>query len=332
MASLLTLPTEIRSRILLHALNARRDPPSQPTKDHRTLYDDIPYTSWRVYVYQEDRETHTRPNSTALKINHTLDISMLNEVDLYPTWTCIPHLTTKISTLHATVRLFGHIITLNNAANQTGDGGHLGFHWSFYALLERFLAYGAVPEKIDTDGRYAHNSHIGSHRHRANPLFPRRDIHIDELILDIRDAEKNMWFPDDEVTYRDWRRQHHNGWYWHDESAMPEALSAYKPRPEWIAIHLCREIMLLLSDDYHYGPYGDILRRCVGRIRVVMGRKVVRAFGVRGLWRGGLGWGMGVGGRLSGLRVGGGDGGSVLGLAERIMRRIPGTLAMLMLA
>lgn len=81
------------------------------------------------------------------KLDYVVDIAVKNELDLFLTWQSVPPLETHISTLYSNVRLFGPIIDSRTIGRQLGDGGWTGFHWSFFAALERFLRYGPVREK-----------------------------------------------------------------------------------------------------------------------------------------------------------------------------------------
>ncbi|KAL5041557.1 hypothetical protein BDW71DRAFT_164489 [Aspergillus fruticulosus] len=298
MFALLDLPTEIRTLILQYALLARRDPPSSPSKTNRSLFKDLPYRSWRYRLYQEHTEKHCPSNALPLLLtsrqiysetraildlpacetNYHLDISMLNEIDLYPTWLCVPQATAKVSTLYADIRLFGHIISLNEAAHQTGDGGHLGFHWSFYALLERFLAYGPVSEKKDRDGKFRNESGRGSFRTRDNPMFTDRHVTIDTLILSISDAETQFSLPPSDVHFREWWGQHHNQFLFRNENDAPVGLAKYRSRPIWVAEHLGREIHCLLGMGSHHRPYGEILYERIRRIKILVEGELHREF------------------------------------------------------
>ncbi|KAL4996692.1 hypothetical protein BDV10DRAFT_186930 [Aspergillus recurvatus] len=155
---------------------------------------------------------------------------MLNEIDLYATWLCVPQLTAKVSTLHADVRLFGRIISLNDAAHQTGDGGHFGFHWSFYALLERFLECGRVSEKKDRNGQSSNKSGR-SLQTPENPMFTDRHITINRLILVISDAETHFPLPPPDVQYRRWWGQHHIQFLCQNGNDAPVGLAKHRSRP-----------------------------------------------------------------------------------------------------
>lgn len=57
------------------------------------------------------------------------------------TWLSVPWLTNRVHELNLDIRLLGHILAAAQASELKGCGGCLGFHWSFYHILERVLLY-----------------------------------------------------------------------------------------------------------------------------------------------------------------------------------------------
>ncbi|KAL3474439.1 hypothetical protein BJX99DRAFT_248236 [Aspergillus californicus] len=212
--------------------------------------------SWRCTAYSEQRGTHSPSNCLSLLLtclqlsaetqhvsdhlasnDYHLEIALLTDTELFPTWLCVPKLMTQLSTLHVDLRLFGHIIADDDVRLQVGCGGHLGFHWSFYALLERFLTYGPVDEK-----KYDKKPHPEYSILRNNPTFSDRNITIRTLVLDISSAEQNLPFPGPEST----------------------------PRPEWIAAYMEGEIEALIGLHYDWAKYAKILYQRIGKIRMLV--------------------------------------------------------------
>ncbi|KNG87790.1 hypothetical protein ANOM_004633 [Aspergillus nomiae NRRL 13137] len=211
MPSLLDLPLELRELIIELVLKDQRIPPAAPSQSNRGSFRDMGYRAWRQIIYYERRQSHCPYNASGLiRTNHqlseetlatldrissspyVLDVSVLNDVGLYPTWLSVPRLTHRVSTLHVNVRLFGHILSRDSARSQVGDGGHLGFQWSFYALLERFIRYGPVDGKTSRE---------------EDPMYIHRDMTVKTLVLDFQSAESGLFFPPDEVDYRWWWRR-----------------------------------------------------------------------------------------------------------------------------
>lgn len=277
MPSLMDLPPELQTLIIERVVLEHREPPSTPSKTGRIGFEDMKYLSWERNIYHEPRPTHNQSNSGSLlltnqrlsaitqtvlariqRINYTLDISVLNDVELYPTWVYVPRLTNRVSTLTVDVRLFGHVISREDARAQVGDGGRLGIQWSFYALLERFLRYGPVGEKK--------GKKPGTGYFRDNPEYDDREVVIDTLVLDFESAERVLSFPPAQVGYNRW-----SGWL-HvrapRQSRGSLQLSDYTTRPEWCAAHLMGEITAILDMDYHTALYGMILYEQIGRIQI----------------------------------------------------------------
>ncbi|KAJ5577594.1 uncharacterized protein N7459_006558 [Penicillium hispanicum] len=284
MPSLLRLPFELRELIIQQVVQGCHAPPA-PSKSNRADFQDIKYRAWLDGpggIYHERRSTHCPSNSLPLLLTcrqlsaetqsfldrtgstYILDISVLDEVDLLPTWLAVPRITNRVSTLRVNVRLFGHIISTEAARQQSGTGGHLGFHWSFYALLERFLQYGPVDEKKRPSQ--------GNGPLAANPNFDDRDVTVKTLVLDFQSAEPKFPFPPDEVSYRRWRSQHFvmRRSRWHGE------LEEYKTPPQWPSTYLFFQIHALLSMGYHTALYGKILYERIGKIYLLVDGKPER--------------------------------------------------------
>ncbi|OGM41681.1 hypothetical protein ABOM_009960 [Aspergillus bombycis] len=275
MPSLLDLPLELRELIIELVLKDQRMPPATPSKANRADFRDMGYRAWRRVIYYERRQSHCPNNASGLiRANHQLseetlatldrissapyilDLSVLNDVALYPTWLSVPRLTHRVSTLHVNVRLFGHILSRDAARSQVGDGGHLGFQWSFYALLERFIRYGPVDEKTSR---------------KEAPMDVDRDVTVKTLVLDFQSAESELSFPPDEVDYRWWwRRQYRQDPRPGTEAGVNFELSDHKTRPEWFAKYLSGHIYALLGMTYHTAEYGKILYERIGAIKVLV--------------------------------------------------------------
>ncbi|KAJ5356890.1 hypothetical protein N7517_011499 [Penicillium concentricum] len=210
MPSLMDLPQEIRVMIFEDVLHGHRTPPIYPSKLNMVDFPDMHYKAniEPLRPYHEQRDTHSPSNSLPLllasrqvsmetqsilnrmrKTTYVLDISVLNDLDLFSTWISVPRLTTRLSTLHVDIRLFGRIITTKEACDQIGCGGRYGFHWSFYALLERFLRYGPVGAKKGRTSDY------------GNPSYKNRHISVENLILDFRSAETELPYPSHEKRH-----------------------------------------------------------------------------------------------------------------------------------
>lgn len=250
MSRILELPFELRALIIGHVLYSQASPPiTPPLPADAVKFNDLNYKAWgkspsAYYMQHSTAEIlnslpllltnrqlaiETRSILESRKPDYILDISVQDEVTLFLTWLSVPCLTTRIATLHANVRLFGPIISQRAVYCQLGDGGRLGFHWTFYAALERFLRYGPVGEK-----RHSGKEEDESSRYFGRDVeeFKDRGIIVDTLILDFLSAEEELSFPPHDATYQTW-------WFRHSgrdrfvRSELSETLSCYTPRPEW---------------------------------------------------------------------------------------------------
>ncbi|PYH86692.1 hypothetical protein BO82DRAFT_349866 [Aspergillus uvarum CBS 121591] len=286
MSRLLNIPIELRKLIIDHVLYTSLSPPVAPLSLDGAEYRDMSYKAWvsgggGIYYTQKSKlsssdclallltnrqlSTETLDILEHRKVDYALDISVQDDLKLFLTWLSVPRLTTHVSTLYAHVRLFGHTIEQHIARRQVGDGGRLGFHWSFYAALERFLRYGPVGEK----------KRKGEEADTKN--FQDRGIAIETLVLDFRSAELELAFPPEDVSYKHW-------WFWHcgrdirSRNAGLEPLSSYKTRPEWLCKYLKQEIGGLLHMSYYTARYGELLYEHIGTIRMLVDGQLVHEF------------------------------------------------------
>ncbi|KAL4808598.1 hypothetical protein BDV18DRAFT_157541 [Aspergillus unguis] len=287
----LSLPVEVRSLILEQALIAQHEPPASPSKENRVVYQDIDYRAWKHRAYSQDRSTHRPPNCLALLLTchqisaetkailslrkahlheYHLDISVLNEEEVYPTWTCVPQLTTHVVTLNADIRLFGHILSTASTRYQTHNG-RFAFEWPLYAILERFLQYGAVGDKQQDIRMQDENTGMRQLRSRYRKTdFIDRGITVDMLILDVSSAETQYPLPPREVDFEDWDA-------WHDNGGIGK-LDRYASRPEWIARYLKEYIDMLLKPDTAFTEFGSIMHDRIGSIVIVIDGEVQYEF------------------------------------------------------
>lgn len=287
MLSLLTIPAELRALVITQALYNRETPPSTPSETDRTDFQDIDYRAWRscTSIYHEQRGQHCPSNALPLlltnrqlsaetqalidierqksNLQYHLDISVLNDYHLFVTWLSVPWISNRLDSLAVDIRIFGHILSQGTARSLSGDGGRLGFHWSFYAILERFLRYGPVDEKkMETPE--------DSTRYRRNPTFEDRDLTVKELTLYIDSAEDTLSFPPDSIDYPRWNARQHGSPRFRS-SDNTDKLVKYRTRPEWLAKYLLAEIRGLLYMGYHTAEYGRILYERIGTLRIVVG-------------------------------------------------------------
>lgn len=290
--TLINLPCEILILIIKYALQDPPLPPLEPCEANRIIFKDMKSQAWQGgcgKIYHEKQFKYglsgrlpllltNRHLSTLTKWawerfdgNYVLDIALRDDLDLYPTWLCIPAAKGQRNALLVDIRLFGHAISPDMAKGQTRDDESVGFHRSFYRLLERFLCYGAVgdlgdPEIQDDD---TDTSSISFSKTYPQTTFEDLDIAIQTLFIDVTSVATEFKFPPDEadnIWNLRWFRQHKGDVY--------DGLDSYATRPEWVAGTLARQLSQLLSMTYHTAQHGRILYERIGRINLLVNGKL----------------------------------------------------------
>lgn len=292
MPSLMDLPLEIRAIIFKEVINGHRTPPISPSKLNMVHLLDMEYKAniSRFQPYYEQRDTHSPSNSLSLLLtsrqvstetqwilnrtnnNYVLDISVLNDLDLFATWVSVPQLTTRLSTLHVDIRLFGHMITSKEGRNQIGCGGRLGFHWSFYAILERFLRYGPVGVKKEHTNDWGDPCSYGN-----------RKICVENLILDFHSAETELPYPPDNLEYGAWMDKHGGGSQPINEQEEEAESLAYKTRPEWLLCYLENCFEFIIDMSYHAAEYGGFIYKRIGTISMLVDGRLKATIDLAGI-------------------------------------------------
>ena len=306
MPSLLDLPRELRDIIIADVLNTPRMPPAAPSKTNRADFIDFDHKATietrghghMGAIYHEQRGTQgifysqvsllltNRQISVETKsvmksrmrsarsssVDYILDLSVQNEMDLYPTWLQVPVITNRVSTLYVNVRLFGHLLPEEDAARFTNDGRVSGLRCSFYSLLERFLQYGPadkkpyIPEHTYGSVRFPLAGHYESEDH---------NVTVRNLILNFESAESELPFESgNRYGWSRFRRRHCDSYLGSDPREGPGNRDKYTTRPEWLAKFLAMEINYLLNMTFHTSRYGVLLHERIGTIRFLVDGKL----------------------------------------------------------
>ncbi|KAH7342516.1 hypothetical protein BKA65DRAFT_293137 [Rhexocercosporidium sp. MPI-PUGE-AT-0058] len=164
--SLLQIPRELRDKILsLVVLSTMVTPPESPDNPgDREELKDVKCNGWFAgcgVFYQKDTQMKGIPTlainqqlrsetlsiMTLLKLpglrSYKLDVMIVEDCDLWPTWLYVPTMTTRVEEVRATFRIHG-ASPRRYCGFSGGDGGPPVIVWSFYNLLERFLQVGPV--------------------------------------------------------------------------------------------------------------------------------------------------------------------------------------------
>ncbi|KAJ5587832.1 uncharacterized protein N7459_003597 [Penicillium hispanicum] len=243
-------------------------------------------------VYHEQRETH--PSNalpllltnhqisaetrciiqTAKKLNYILDLSVLNEVDLFPTWLSVPWISNQVDTLTVDVRLFGHILYPSPLCSIWDSRDTTEMDWGFFTLLERFLRYGPVGQK---------NGRLGLCPAQGFPVYDDRAVHFRTLILDCRSAEFGFSFPPESVAYQQWyASQDMRDFLSHIRNRPATAMEELATPPEWFAKCLRDELVTILYRRVDLALCGLIFYERVGSIRLLVDGAFYHEFNLAG--------------------------------------------------
>ncbi|KAK3080122.1 hypothetical protein LTS18_003065 [Coniosporium uncinatum] len=283
MSSLLGLPREIRDEIITFVLCSQKEPPEYQGDTSSVdgfdntgaEYADFRCQSWStggLLRHSTDSNTYTINASGLLlvnrqlraetlkvaskSLNYSLDMFLLNEIQLLPTWTCIPLLSQQAASVTATLRYQGHP-SGRRSGFRGGCCGPPPLVWSFYILLERFVKVGPIgPMKVE--------------KVKNRKVFRKavdRNICIKTLHIDIRtphdfpeNCELDPWPPTDESRERKRRARYHDapvnpGKYW-------------VMHPEEVLGFLQSYLSTLLSMCYHTAEFGALMYERVGTIEM----------------------------------------------------------------
>lgn len=174
----MTLPRELRDQICTHAILTPDTPPSITQSTEALLASRVQFKTpklraWSDVVYYEPNapnkastsllqvckqlraETQTTlANIAANPTSYALDLILLNETDLLPSWTSVPVATTRVNTVDVAFRISGAYDRKKRHPYQgfaAGCGAGPAIGWNLYAVLERFLRVGARGETHDED-------------------------------------------------------------------------------------------------------------------------------------------------------------------------------------
>ena len=277
MASLLGIPRELRDNIIELVLLFTHTPLDYPgaALQHRVPLIDIDYRSWEygpcnnLYEKQDfvptslplllvNRQLYAETRAALQRLpeghSYLLDVMLVDEAELWPTWLSVPVLVDRVDSVLAKFRIFGNQQNDYHSVLDPGDASPLQLVWCFYCLLERFLRRGPV----------------GQRRMRLAD----RNITIKTLTLDFLSPSDSTMRLRSTNEYRQWlksRSKLRGLWEQPDgnNSVVPSDM-----HPEWLMDFVSDYICMLLGMDYHMELYGKILYERVGVIRVCVDGKL----------------------------------------------------------
>ncbi|KAF2204301.1 hypothetical protein GQ43DRAFT_438029 [Delitschia confertaspora ATCC 74209] len=185
MPSFTALPPEIRDQICEHViLSPLNSPPPLTDPDQlpngrqsyqhpqlnswltrdEALYLPTPFTTTSTPLLLLSRQLHAGTTATLKRLqarahSYDLDIVLVDEKLLLPTWIRVPALTTSVSTVRVNFRIAGMFTETNGLQKKmpryrlsnfaAGCGGGPTMSWQLYSILERFFMVGPTGEGSD---------------------------------------------------------------------------------------------------------------------------------------------------------------------------------------
>lgn len=277
MANLMRLPSEVRALIIDLVIFSPRLVPSAPapeTKRKRAASDydsrswgsalqprasygpDLDYTanSTGLSLTSHQVRSETADRLSRRPVAYELDVVLVNEQYLDPTWNLIPSVSRHVDKITATFWPWG-CAKKRRTAFSGGDGGPPSIDWQLYSLLERFLWLGASPL-----------------RSPQAPLPRSKEYSIQ--LLEINVVAPALLAEDckliDYDAYMEWRDDH-----FRDSADMADRCTMH---PEYLARHIVLCIRKLLNMSYHTAWYGGIWYDSVGTITVNVDGKLLEKF------------------------------------------------------
>lgn len=290
MPSLLDLPRELRDIILDLVVStpavARPDLRNRyfTTAPDRTELDDLIYVSWTdstnvryaprspctnsLPLLLVNRQLHAETLDALHRLptrhSYELDVVIVDEEALYPTWISVPALSTRVDRVYTTIRMLGTSKTsIDRNAFCIGDNARLpppmaGY---FYSLLERFLACGPVGPRKDVPL-------LGLHRLDQDVFDADADISIKALDLDVltpTHVSRHLLAPPQTQIWELIRLRRDTG-------------VEFMLHPEYLVAFLWSLIEALLNMDLDMAPYGRLFYERVGTIRLLLDGEVQEAW------------------------------------------------------
>jgi hypothetical protein len=186
------------------------------------------------------------------KIDYDIDIIIVDQAELLPTWTRLPVLSSRVRSVKATFRIAGDFHLKESRSRKYsyrgfrgGDGGPNAIVWAFYNVLHRFLVLGPV----------------GKYNGEGQDNRQDREIIIDHLEIEVLTPphiDPKRFKPPRT------RRRYEESEPGFEKPTVNDVLS-----PDYLADFICNQIGYLLGLSYHTLSYGDILYERIGSIRIL---------------------------------------------------------------
>ncbi|KZV82596.1 hypothetical protein EXIGLDRAFT_729501 [Exidia glandulosa HHB12029] len=267
MTTFLTLPTDVRDAIIERVLLARNPAPQsvaeassrryhrgQPSNVDGRTYSGLAFVRLsRARIVPNDRGllltnrqlsletkaavTHLRASG---RLEHLMDVMIVDDDELWPTWLCVPTATRTLDRLLVTFRVFGARRRARPSAYRWNASPRVIMH-GFFFLIQHLL------------------------------LIAPGNVAVQSLVLDFSDGPEG--YPAD-VAAADWLAIHDE---YTQEIPNHVDVTPIVPRPRWIGDMLAEYIATCLTMRYQAARYGALLYERLGTINFTAnGKQVVR--------------------------------------------------------
>ncbi|KAE8153144.1 hypothetical protein BDV25DRAFT_150019 [Aspergillus avenaceus] len=192
-----------------------------------------------------------------------LDVMLLGETYLLPTWISLPAPCRQIEDLTATIRIVGNSLTLNGRQHRFypgEEGSPPLILWSFYYLLERFLEVGPLAEHRQPEPR---------------PRLKRMPFTINRLTLNCVSCPQKYKVAPPDMSIWTWMEGSNSDT---EPAGRYEGVLFLLMRPDWLARLINEYIGYLLGMDSDMALYGAMLYEYVGSIRVCIDGEVLKEY------------------------------------------------------
>lgn len=260
MLSFLDLPRELRDKILGLVIATPMSPPPSPADAGDRTEVDVPgmRSSAGGKSVKYPRRFNRVDSIPTLLVNHQLhndtlnaidrlptkhsyevDVMLVDEGELWPTWLSVPAISSHADKIAATFRIFG-VNRRRRGGFQLGNGGPPAITWAFYNALQRLLLFGPIGFKMN----------------------------VKYMDFSIKRLELNVLTPEGPVLPKDSKR--------HESRPVEDATANHVMHPEYLAEYITRDIRRLLGMSYHFASYGGILYERIGEIVIMVDGEMYR--------------------------------------------------------
>lgn len=280
---LLSIPRELRDQILLFVVTTARVPPKDashpeerndpegiiPTKEFGVLYEKrCQNRTERIPTLLVNRQLHEETLDVIARIpekhSYKLDVMLVNEKQLWPTWLALPDLTSRVDKVDVTFRISPAKRHPRNRHHDDhgfrfGDGWPNQIAWCFYGLLMSFVD----EESLFIEGQKISDMGVAD---ESNQKSTQSHVSIQSLNLNFS------------TTYAYTSESSRKSQIYDDSGDIPilpeDDTICNVINPNYLLLYVTDYIERLLSMDYHTAYWGGILYERLGSIRLSLDGKL----------------------------------------------------------